>query len=292
MDFFDIFREHFFGYNSFFYLRNIIEVIFFTIIIYYFSAWLNCDKKKNLLLHFYTYSFVLLASYYLQLTTISYFLFLFSPVAIMLFILLHQTTLQKNFITLKNIIPAETTFTDWPCEIIRSFLFAINNNKTIYCVIEKHDNLCDYISSKLILNANIDHDLINILHESNTFDQNKIIWINTSGQIIGINSFFKESFLEHNKNFTDNNFTEKTETDTSIIFKKSAIILSKKTDALFFSLTPKQRKFDVIFKGDVFNNINSDNIINIITKHAQYKLKDKDSEASFIKKENNRETYR
>lgn len=276
MDFFDLVREHFFGYNSFFYLRNIIEVTFFTTIIYYFSKWLSLDKKKNLLLYFYSYSFILLTAQYLQLTTISYFLFLFSPVAIMLFILFHQTILQKNFITLKNIVPAKTIQKDWPQEIIRSFLFALNNNKTIYCAIEKNDNLCDYIKTSLILNANIEHDLINILHESSTFNQNKIIWINTNGEIIGINGSWTESFLENS------NIESK---DTETTFKKHAILLSSKTDALFFNITPTQRKFNVIFKGDIFNNISSDNIINIIKKYVQSKSNEKTNLSEKLKGE-------
>ena len=194
----------------------------------------------------------------------------------MLFILFHQTTLQKNFITLKNIVPEKIVQSDWPQEIIRSFLFALNNNKTIYCAIEKNDNLFDYIKSPLILNADIEHDLINILHESDTFNQNKIIWINTHGQIIGINGSWTGSFLE-------NSAVESQ--DAGIIFKKHAVLLSAKTDALFFSITPMQRKFDVIFKGDVFNNINSDSIINIIKKYAKSKSNEKTNLSEKLKEE-------
>ena len=46
-----------------------------------------------------------------------------------------------------------------------------------------------------------------------------------------------------------------------------------------------QRKFDVIFKGDVFNNINSDSIINIIKKYAKSKSNEKTNLSEKLKEE-------
>lgn len=273
-------KESLFGYNSFFYARNLIEVIFFTVIIYYFSLWLKQDKKNNLLLYFYGYCTISLIAYYGQLPTISYLMFLFSPVAIMLFITFHQKTLQKNFVTLNNNLQSFTNNTaqkkDWPQEIIRSFLCAINNNKRIFCVIEKNNNLQDFIDSQIYINCNIDHELLNILHSSSTFDQNKIIWLNAKGQIIAINAFFNNSFLNNSisEETTDKNLTNNYISNPTLAFKQKASILSSKTDAILLFITPEQRSFNIIFNGEVFNNINSDNVINIIKKHAISSLKD------------------
>jgi len=261
-------QEYFWGYNSFFYLRNTIEILFFAIIIYYFSVWLKNDQHKNLLPYFYGYCFLSILSYHSQLTTITYFLFLFAPVAIMLFILVHQTTLQKSFVSLKNITPAKYEISNWEHDLIRSFLFAINKNKEIHCVIENKDNLDDFLYSPMILNAYIQQGLITILQNSDLFDQKKMLWLNTSGQLVGINGSWKESVFQEYTDQINNNIHP---------WKQSALLLSSKTDALFLRITPTQRTFDIIFNGKIVNNINSDNALKIIRKYASTKFWSKDS---------------
>ncbi|MFC1841884.1 hypothetical protein ACFLYA_02320 [Candidatus Dependentiae bacterium] len=258
MSFFEAMQEYLLGYNSFFYLRNIVEFLFFSLIIYYFSIWLKKDRHKNLLPYFYGYCAMTLVAHYTQLTTISYFLFLFSPVAIMLFILVHQKTLQKNFVAIKNIMPAKQVKSDWQNALVRSFLFAINNNKEIRCIIENKDNLENFIYSPLILNANIEQGLIKIVQESDLFDQDKMLWINTQGKLIGINASWKEAIFQAVE-------TEIQETDP---FLQSALLLSSNTDTLFLRITPTQRTFDIIFNGKMVNNIDSDNVLKIIKKYS------------------------
>lgn len=292
LELFNALKNSFLGNNSFFYIRNILEVLFFTTIIYYFSIWLKKDTKKNLLLSFYSYCSILLLAYYFELTTISYFMFLFCPVAIMLFIIFHQTTLQKNFVAMKNKAPSKQESKNWPQELVRSFLFAINNNKQILCAVERSDSLKEFINSKSFLNADIEHDFVNILHASASFDQNKIFWINTNGQIKAINSLWNQDIFENIKN-QDQNFglsqlrkaglsafpnspQELKEREEVAVFRQNATILTAKTDSIFFYLTPQNRTFTVIFKGEIFNNINSDSMINILAKHAFYKFNESD----------------
>jgi len=265
MELFRFLQEYFLGYNAFFYWRNALEVLFFTLIIYYFSLWLKKDRQKNLLPYFYGYCFLVFISTYAQLTTINYFLFLFAPVAIMLFIVLHQTTLQRNFVALKHITPAKNASSNWQHDIIRSFLFAINNNKTIHCVIENSDSLEDFIHSPLILNANIKQGLIHILQDSSTFDPQKMIWINTSGQLVGINATWKEAIFQA--------FDEYKEQQISP-WEQSALLLSSKTDTLFLRITPTKRSFDIIFNGKIIHNIDSNNALKIIIKYSSTKFWD------------------
>ncbi|MFC1842125.1 hypothetical protein ACFLYU_00495 [Candidatus Dependentiae bacterium] len=281
MKFFNVIQEYFWGYNAFFYWRNTIEVLFFALLIYYFSLWLKHDRKHNLLPYFYGYCMLTLVSHFTQLTTISYVLFLFSPVAIMLFILLHQTTLQKNFVALKNITPAKHVKTDWPQELIRSFLFAINNNREIYCVIENSSSIQEFMYSPLVINANIEQGLIHILQESQTFDQKKILWLNTNGQIVGVNASWREKIFQEISEIPQTPNTkskENKEAKTDELFKQNAMLLSSKTDTLFLHITPKQRTFDIIFNGELFNNISSENVLHIIKKYAFAKFKEKDPE--------------
>jgi len=263
MELFGFIQDYFLGYNTFFYWRNILEILFFTLLMYYFSLWLKQDRRKNLLPYFYGYCALILISSYTQLTTINYFLFLFAPVAVMLFIMLHQTTLQRNFVALRNITPAKNISKNWQHDIIRSFLLAINNNKAIHCVIENKDSLDDFIHSPLILHANIQQGLIHILQDSHTFDPQKMIWINTSGQLVGINATWKELVFQ--------SFDEYKEQQMSP-WEQSALLLSSKTDTLFLRITPIQRSFDIIFNGKIVHNVDSNNALKIIIKYSSTKF--------------------
>jgi len=259
MNIFELMREYFFGYNSFFYWRNALELLFFFAIIYYFSLWLKRDRQKNLLPYFYVYCFLTLCSHTVQLTTISYFLFLFAPVALMLFALVHQEILQRNFVALNNIVPVTHIQSQWPEALIRSCLVTINNNKKVYCVIEKKDSLQDFIEAQLTLHANLDQTLFKILQESNIFDEKKMVWLNTHGKLIGINASCKKNILQDLTNMDEKNITT---------WKQNALLLSIKTDALFFRITPYKRTFDIIFNGKVIDNVKANNALNIIKKYA------------------------
>jgi len=265
MEIFGLLQKFFLGHNTFFYWRNIIEILFFTLSIYYFSLWLKEDKNKNLLPYFYGYSLLILASHYAQLTTISYVLFLFAPVAIMLFIMLHQTTLQRNFIALKNITPAKNISSQWQHDTIRSFLFAINNNKEIHCVIENKDSLDNFIHSPLLINANIQQGLIHILQDSQLFDEKQMLWLNTSGQLVGINTTWRETVFQSFGEYDSTNISP---------WQQSALLLSSKTDALFLRITPTSRAFDIIFNGKIVHNIDSNNALKIIIKYSSTKFWD------------------
>jgi len=263
MKFFSLIQEYFFGYNAFFYWRNIVEILFFTFLIYYFSVWLQKDRCKNLLPYFYGYCFLTLFSYFTQLTTMSYVLFLFAPVAVMLFITIHQKTLQKNFVALKNITPAKHIHGQWPEILIRSCLVALNDNKEIQCVIENKDSLEDFIESQLILQANIDQTLLQILQESDTFDQHKMIWLNTQGKLVGLNTSIKKDILQDTANEENPNLHD---------WKENAILLSEKTDSLFLRILPTKRTFDLVFNGKLVDNINANNALHILQKYATTQL--------------------
>ena len=141
MNLYAFFQRIFFTGGSFWWWRDPLEILFFITIFYFFSLWLKKDRQKNLLFYFYCYCCVIIIAFYAQLPTLSTMLFLSAPVALMLFILVHQETLQKNFISLKNASAPKILPTDWLEELLRTCLVAINNNKEVLCVIEHRNNL-------------------------------------------------------------------------------------------------------------------------------------------------------
>ncbi len=238
--------------------KDLLEILFFTSVLYRFSLWLKKDLHKNLVPYLYTYCSATALAYYLPLPTVSSFLLMGAPVALVLLVVIHQEMLQKNFVALKNYIPAKVDHTDWLETLIRSTLVTINNNKSIRCVIESTDSLKEFITTTLVLNAHIKQELLDIVLNSPSCTPNTLIWINAEGNLKGLNAHwcidYDEDWLAH-----DMHHLEK--------WKQDALFFTQKTDALIFNITPETRTFELIVNGKSFDNVNAPHVLYMIKKH-------------------------
>jgi len=238
--------------------KDLVEILFFTIVLYRFSLWLKKDLQKNLVPYLYAYTSAMILAYYVPLPTVNYFLLIGAPVALILLITIHQEMLQKNFIALKNYIPAKIDHTDWLETLIRSSLIAINNNQSIRCVIEGTDNLQQFITTPLTLHADIKQELLDIIFSSPTYTENTLIWLNAHGTIKGINAHwhvnYDDDWLSHDMQKLEQ-------------WKQDAIFFTHKTDALIFNITPTTRTFELIVRGKVFENVSAPHIMYLIKKY-------------------------
>lgn len=236
--------------------RTGVEIIALSTIIYYFSLWLKHDKQKNLLFYFYSYCAVFLGANYAQLPTVSYLIFLTAPIAIMLFILFHQDTLQKNFIALRNVTPINIHNNDWLETLVRSCLVATNNNKEIYCVIEHTQSLATLINTPLALTLDVQQNLLEMMLESSTFEQKQLIWVNSHGKLLGINATW--------------NTSEHAQGDYAQIpaWQQDAVLCTSKTDAIVFSISPINHTFSIVAQGKIFNDITALHALKTIKKYV------------------------
>ncbi len=115
--------------------RDYLEILFFAATFYYVILWLKKDTEKKLLPYFYGYCALTFLTHILHLGTITYCLFLFSPVIIMLFMFMHQDLLQRNMIALKNIAAATKPSQDWLSCIMRNSLKALHDNTPMLIII-------------------------------------------------------------------------------------------------------------------------------------------------------------
>lgn len=248
---------------SFFFWRNIIEIIFFSSLFYYLALWLRKDKQKSLTLYFYVYCLLIIASYNLQLTTIYSFLLFFAPVIIMAFILIHQKILQRNFITLKNIKPSDKRHAEWLNDLMSTCLVAINNNKEIRCIIECNDNLQDLVVTPFFLQAHINKELLSMLIESQSYDETKMLWITQQGILIGINATWKlEADFETWPDIENKRISP---------WHQDTLLCTSRTDALIFIITPQTRTFDIMISGKIIDRISVNNAISIIKNYITKK---------------------
>jgi len=272
MNLLSILSKYFLSYTSLFYWRNLIEISFFAVLFYYAAQWLKKDNQKNLLLYFYGYCAIAFTAHFLNLTTISYTLFLFAPVIAMIFILIHQETLQKNIIALKNITPAQQIHFDWLETIIKTSLLAINNKQSITCIIERKDSLADFLTTPLQFNAQLEQSLLDILLASSTFDQTKMIWIDTQGHLVGMNAIWKHQ-----------NVTDKLENIVHKLpqWKQEALFYTTKTDALVLHISPETRTFDIVMNGMIIDRMHAAKTIELIKKYVVSKKPQKMEAVSY-----------
>ena len=229
--------------------RDATEILFFSIIIYYFTLWLRKDAQKNLLGYFYTFLFTLVASHYANLTTMHNFLLITAPVALMLFIITHQEILQRNFIALRNITPARknTINDDWIEILMRSLLVASSHSKELLCVVENHDALAPFIGNEQRLEIPVTHNTLALLLESASLDATRFIWLNAHGSIVGFNATLQENesdWLHH------------------------ANMLTTKTDAIFLKVSPTTRSFTIIAGGHTYHNISALHALSTLKKYV------------------------
>lgn len=226
--------------------RDCIEIILFSCFIYAFSTWLKTDKNNNLLPYFFCYCILSIAAWMTNLQTITSFLFTYAPIALLIFIVIHERTLQRNFVTLCNPQPyKEKEQHDWLDIILRSTLSSINNNKAVTIIIEHNDSLSSFLISPFFINATLTKELLDIILASTDYDQQKMIWISTNGIIRSINTTWV-STKHHNT--------------------PDAFIYSTHTDMIVFHTTPLTRTSTLILDGKEFSSLSAHNLRTLIKK--------------------------
>src|SRR5579872_4264973 len=239
--------------------RDAVEIFFFSLMFYSLTRWLATDNEKNLLPYFYGYCSVALLSYACQLPTLTYCLFLFSPAVILLFMLLHQETLQRNMIALKNITAAAPASRDWLELFLRNILKALHHNTSMLLLIEHTDALAPYLKVSFPLEAQITQGMFNLIIEKQLYDPASMLWVKSDGSIRGLNATWKASWNPEKDN-DENAWIE------------DAIAYTSKTDALVLNLDPNNHSCTVAVEGTLYKNLSIDQTAQLIKKRIEYPL--------------------
>ncbi len=181
MSFFSFFN------NNCFIWQDIVEIIFFSIVIYSLTIWLSTDKKKNLVYYFYGVCALFITSHVLHLSTIESFLWAYLPVIAVFFVLIHQKTLQSNFIGLTRTTNFSQPIEHWHTEVIRASKKAIDQKAPLAFIIEKKQSLAGLLAPTYLLQAPIQNNLIQFLISSST-ESVTAVWLDHNGYIKGIDT--------------------------------------------------------------------------------------------------------
>jgi hypothetical protein len=226
-------------------LRDIAEISIYSLSIFILCKWLKTDKTKNILGYFLAYSTLMISAWIIQLPTLMPFLFSYAPVALLLFIVLHEKTLQRNLVALCAITPSTSKgAADWIYILISSCLTTINANKSISIVIEHTDALNQFLDAPFIINADMSKNVFDILVSSSSYDEQKMIWINTNGTIRGINV----SWIVYQEK------------------REDSLFYTLQSDALVLTAQPSNRLFTLINNGQETKNIPAHQVRALIQK--------------------------
>jgi hypothetical protein len=246
-----------------------VEILFFILIIFKISSWLNNDNTKPLLLYFYTYFVALFCAYFFQLTTVYQLMLITAPIYFIILIVQHQKNLQKNFIISKEkpIAATKSSQKEWLETLIRACLVASHHKKNITCVIEQQDSLDTLIEKPFTIDIPIQKQIIDILLESVSYDNTKLITVHRTGTILSINANWSDLVIN------ELIFTQIPERNLP---KEYAKVITAKTDAILVHINSEHQLHFVAYQGSIVDNITIDQALKLI-KNLLYK---KDNEKS------------
>lgn len=232
--------------------QNYIEVMVLSFLIYLGLRWLQQDHTKHLVLYVYGYSFIMVSSYLLSCTILFWIMFTTLPIFLITNIVIHQKQLQKNFMVAssKQITTHTIPSKNWFDVLIRSCLLASYHNKQIICIIERSQPVSSLLQTPYQLNVPIQHDIIELLFSSNALHTPCLLWINQSGNIISINSGWKQTVQDQ--------LFATTSTEQHIEAIKMAI---QRTDALIFSVDTSTHLATLWYQSKTLQNITIDQLL-------------------------------
>ncbi len=240
--------------------KDVIEITIFSTIIYFFSYWLAADHTKNLVPILYSYIACTFCAWFFNFYSLSTIFLAYGPVAVFVLILIHQETLQRNYITLKRIIPPETpSKKDWIQIFVRVCLHASSKQKSVKAIIEHYDALESLVQAPFVLKTPVDQSVLSLLIESPSYNQNEMMWITHDGTLIGINCMW------HKKPHDDWISEQIKQLDDPWI--ACAVAYTTKSDALACICSGQTGLFTIIAQGKVVSNLTGARALGIMKKY-------------------------
>ncbi|EKD48559.1 MAG: hypothetical protein ACD_64C00257G0002 [uncultured bacterium] len=238
---------------------DIVEISIISTCFYYTALWLKKDRNTNLLAYFYGFLFFLFAAHGLQLTTLTSILLLFSPSVVMLFMLMHQQLLQRNFVSLKNVtLATQSSCPDWLSAIMKKTLDMLAHNKNILILIEHTDALRPHLAVTEPLDVPITHGIITLLFNT-LYDPEYLCWISSTGMLRGINVSFKASWHPHSY-------------QTNNAWVDDAVAYTSQTDAVILYAHADSHQYAIAHQGIIHEGLSMEQAHKLIKKCINYQV--------------------
>jgi hypothetical protein len=241
-------------------LKDCLEILFFTFIFFKFCRWLKQDQKSNLVGHFYLASTIYVGAYAFDLYAITQFYHMTWPIMLTLFIILHQKSLQKNYVAARTLHSKEINQNSWAAHILSAAFKGLQYKKNFTFIIEGNDSLDEFISKPIELCSPIQPSLLTMIVESNLTQPNSIIQLSQYGKILGLNGQWQKKM--------DPLWLDKKH-ENYYAWEQEALYWSHHLDALIFQANAQTKTLTFIAHGTRISSLTPDKATTLIDQYLK-----------------------
>jgi hypothetical protein len=252
------------------------ELMLITFFLYRIHFWLSQDRRTPLLALGYGYCCFLLISYYAPLPTMVHLIPIITPAMLVMIILLHKQTLQRDLIPYKNhdIQSNTNSGAEWLITVLRSALTTINDTQTVIVLFEYTDELAPFVQTPYVLHTPVHPELLALLLHRSIYQSNTMLWITHKGTIVSTKATWRLP--------TSYRIPDTIEAIEQL--KDLAHIYSLKTNGLVCIIHQKTRTATLIAHGFLWDAITMQQAHAIIAKHLNISKQSIDSNKVYYEK--------
>lgn len=243
------FTDSIYAYSSIVSWHDVVEIFFFITGIYALARWFAYDTTKPLLAYFYAYLCTMLVAYWLPLPALYALLVAAWPCALTIGLLLHQHTLQKNFIGLTSFHTDTPVHHDWIKDLVRFCANKVELGRSIQFCIQKNHDLNSFIQSSISLTAPLTPGLLTILSESTSINTDELVLLNDTGTLLAINVRWKHSTEEQRSGGA-----------YAALGKTHALTMTQQNDCII-CIAHEPGLFDIIAEGKITPSVPAQSLI-------------------------------
>ena len=245
--------------------KDVVEILTLATVLYQITRWLALDKQKNLVIPFSLYCGAIIVTSLTQCLTLYMLLVTYAPVAFVILLLVHQTQLQKNFVTLSRLEPVQEAAkkSDWLDAFLRACVISFNKQKNLNVIIESTDYLSEFMELEYRIDTKIDGGILELLVDSSLFKDSKYIWIDTRGLVRGINAQLSPTMLTNLGLHQEQSHR-----------KHEGQLITSITDAVVIKTHATSREFDVIVQGKEYPGLSTNAALALLKKYFLAKRED------------------
>lgn len=239
-----MYLQHFFLIYTW---QDIVEIMVFSWGLYKSMTILAYDSQKPLLRYFLLYSTLIIFSYTFNCTTLQTLLLITAPALSTFFILIHQDTLQRNFVALYR--PAVSLKKEiWHLALIQFCQKQASKNYSSAFILEKKQNIESLLTITIPCHATFSNLLGELLYSSPAVYEHHYLLIEFNGTIRGINVSINSHTILNNE---------------EIIHDKE-LFLTAKTDALILHMDATTLTFTCIHNNKKITDLSAHTITSIL----------------------------
>ncbi len=113
------------------------------------------------------------------------------------------------------------------------------------------------IYSPVSLHADLKKGLLDILLDSQSFNHQRMLWVNAHGVVLGMNAQWTTLPL----------LNEQEQGSEELSWKDAALFFSSKSDAIILKTNVGKRSFDVVVHGKTYDDVAPSTIIPVLKKY-------------------------